>query len=377
MKKTYFTVGPSQIYPTVPKHVKNALSREIFSMLHRGPGFSNLYKSVDQGLKKLLNIPSNYRIVFVASAHEAMERSLQGMSHNNSFHINTGFFGKMWQNVAKDLGKTTLEFKFFDAEKRKIADISFENIKIPKESELVCITQNDTSVGFSIPMEEIYALRKKYPKKLFALDIVSSAPLIDIEYKFLDAVFFSVQKGFGLPAGLGVLILSPNAYKKAQKLSQIKGYSIGSYHNLVNLWEKSLDFATTETPNVLGIYLLGCITEDFLKIGINKIRKETQEKAQMLYSFFSKQSLRSDNLKPENYKAFVKNSRYRSMTTPVFDVNGHSEALRKFTAGKGLILGAGYGDFKNSHIRIANFPAQSTNDVKKLINVLKTYYSKN
>lgn len=368
MKKTYFTVGPSQIYPTVPKHVKNALKLDIFSMLHRGPEFNNLYIEVIAGLKKLLDIPSDYQIVFVASAHEAMERVLQGMSHNDSFHINTGFFGLMWQKIAKDLGKNTRDFRFFDREKEGLADISFENIKIPEESELVCITQNDTSLGFSIPMEEIYALRKKHPEKLFALDIVSSVPLVDIEYKFLDAVFFSVQKGFGLPAGLGVLILSPKAYKKAQSLSKIKGYAIGSYHSIVELWEKSLDFQTVETPNVPGIYLLGCVTRDFLKTGIKKIRKETDNKAHMLYSFFSK---------PEYYCTFVKNSRYQSMTTPVFEIARGSEHLRKFTADKGLILGAGYGDFKNSHIRIANFPAHSAKDVKKLLEVLNSYYSKN
>jgi hypothetical protein len=42
------------------------------------------------------------------------------------------------------------------------------------------------------------------------------------------------------------------------------------------------------------------VVKDFLKIGIKKIRKLTDEKSEMMYSFFSKQSLRSDDLK-QNY----------------------------------------------------------------------------
>ena len=384
-KKTFFTVGPSQIYPTVPSHIQKTIKTDILSMSHRSQEFRDIYRETVDGLKKLLNIPPEYQIVFVSSALEAMERILQSMSHNkqsfsssNTFHILTGFFGKTWMDISNDLGKSTDFFQFFDWEKNSYKAIKqlsykapdtffeteFENIKIPEKSELVCITQNDTSVGFSIPMEEIYALRKKYPNKLFALDIVSSAPYIDIEYKYLDAVFFSVQKGFGLPAGLCILILSPKAVKKAQKLSSLKGYSTGSYHSLVKLVENSKKFQTVETPNVLGIYLLGCVVKDFLKIGIRSLRQRLDRQAQMLYSFFSGSGFAS---------SFIKEERYQSKTTPVFEIAKGSEGLRKFAAVKGLILGAGYKDFKNKHIRIGNFPALTVKNTKRLLTVLRNF----
>lgn len=364
MKKTYFTVGPSQIFPTVPSHIKSAIAQDVLSMNHRGKEFKKMYESTILGLKRLLSIPDDYQVVFVSSALEAMERVSAGLAEKEAFHINTGFFGRNWQSIAKDLGKKTIEKIFFDWEKNEISEKSVENIKIPKTSELVCLTQNDTSVGFAIPMNEIYSLKKKYPNKLFALDVVSSAPYCDIEYKFLDAVFFSVQKGFGLPPGLCVLILSPKAIAKAQKLYKQKKVSIGSYHSLVKLVAGTENFQTTETPNILGIYLLDAILKDFQKIGIKTIRKQTDEKARMLYSFFSE---------PEYYTAFVSEERYRSITDPVINVYGKSEEIRKFAADFGLILGAGYKDFKNEHLRIANFPAQSIKDTEKLIKVLKKY----
>jgi phosphoserine aminotransferase len=37
----------------------------------------------------------------------------------------------------------------------------------------------------------------------------------------------------------------------------------------------------------------------------------------------------------------------------------------------GLIVGSGYGNFKDSQIRIANFPAVSIDQIAQLLNILK------
>lgn len=369
----FFTVGPSQIYSTVPTHVENAIRDNVLSLSHRGSEFKEIYKRMGDGLRKLLNIPDNYEIVVLSSALEAMERIILSMSHNDTYHILSGYFGKTWMGISKDLARSPEFFQFFNWEENKVSEKPLSEIKIPKKAEVVCLTQNDTSVGFSIPMDQIYELKKKYPEKLFALDVVSSVPYVDIEYKYLDAVFFSVQKGFGLPAGLSILILSPNALKKAEKLSKIPGNSIGSYHNLLKLVDKSRQLQTNETPNVLGIYLLACVVEDFLKIGISSLRYRLDSQARSMYSFFSG---------PESYLdkqhlgvPFIKEEQYQSVTTPVFEINGGSEGLRKFAAEKGLILGAGYSDFKNSHIRLGNFPALSEKDIEKLLKLLQNLKS--
>lgn len=370
-KKIYFTVGPSQIYPTVPVHIKNAIKNDILSISHRGDQFKNIYGSMTSGLRKLLNIPETHEIIVLSSALEAMDRVIQSMSHNKTYHILTGNFGKIWMNIASDLGKSPEVLQFFNWDTGEIAKKSLDEIKIPKKSELVCITQNDTSTGFSIPMSEIYKLQDKNPDKLFALDIVSSVPYVDIEYDKLDAVFFSVQKGFGLPAGLSILILSPKAIAKAEKLSKISGYSIGSYHNVLKLSKKSRNNQTNETPNVLGIYLLDLVIKDYLKSGLQKLRKRLDLQSGMMYSFFSK---------PEYYSAFIKEGKYQSVTDPVFEILKGSTPLIKFAAEKGLILGAGYKassaggiDFKEKHIRVANFPAITEKEIKKLFKVVKQF----
>lgn len=351
MKKIYFTVGPSQVYPTLYKHIKTALKENIPSLSHRGKEFKNLFHDTSEGLKKLLSIPKDHQIFFASSALECMERTIEGCVEKNSYHIISGSFGKAWANYAGQLGKKVTSFEIDPSTN------TLSNINVPQNTELICVTQNDTSTGFWIPIEEIYILKNKNPKALIALDVVSSIPYVDIDFTKIDVTFFSVQKGFGLPAGLAVMIVSPRALQKVETLIK-KGVSIGSYHSLKNLSEKAAQLQTPETPNVLNIYLLNKVLQDMLKIGLTKIRKEIYEKGKVLYKFFE------DHKK---YSAFVKNPRFRSPTTLVFDVKGESESLRKNLASKGFIVGAGYGDNKLNHIRVANFPSHNLKDVRKML----------
>lgn len=324
---------------------------------HRGKAFKDLYKSVSVNLRKLLNIPDTHHIFFTASSLESMERVIENTVAKKSFHIVTGAFGKRFHKTALELGKKAEKIAYPAGE-----GWNSDKIKVPKGTELIAITQNDTSTGVSLPMEEIYALGKKYPDAMIAIDVVSSAPYTLVDYERIDMAFFSVQKGFGLPAGLGLLIVSEKAVKKARAL-QKKGLDIGSYHNFVTTAEKEMDFQTTETPNVFTIYLFNKILEDFLKIGIDQIRQDTIEKAHMIYNFFEKH---------QTYEPFVKDARYRSLTSLVIDVKEETEQIAKRLAQRGLILGKGYGDYKAEHIRLANFPSQTKKDVKKLLSLLSS-----
>ncbi len=350
MEKIFFTVGPSQVYPTLYKHLNQAIKEDVPSLNHRGIEFKQLFKNVSDNLKNLLNIPKSHQIFFVSSALECMERTVQGCVEKESFHIISGSFGKAWMSYAVQLGKNVTSAEFDK-------QLGLNNLSIPKNSELICITQNDTSTGIWIPMEDLYNLKKENSEKLIAIDTVSSIPYVDINYKYIDVVFFSVQKGFGLPAGLGVLIVSPKALEKVEQLNK-KGVSIGSYHSLKNLSEKAKDLQTPETPNVLNIYLLNKVLRDMLKKGIEKIGKETDKKAEVLYNFFDSH---------KKYEPFIKKLKFRSPTSLVFDVKGNSEKVRQRLAKKGFIIGAGYGDNKFNHIRIANFPAHSLKDVRQML----------
>lgn len=351
MKKIFFTPGPSQLYPTYQKHVRQAEKEYIGSISHRSDRFHKIYKGVDEGLRKLLKIPKDYHIFFTGSSLESMERIIENTVLKTSVHLVNGAFSQKFFEIAKDLKKDAIKIDI------DIENIDFDKIIIPQKAEIICITENETSTGVAIPFVEIAKLKNRYKDKLFAIDCVSSVPSIKIDFSCVDMLFFSVQKGFGLPAGLGVLIVNDRSIKKSLDLIK-DGVNVGSYHKFSEYLEKREKFETPETPNVLNIFLLEKIIADMLKKGFEKIHKETLDKSKLIYGFFDKHP---------RYEPYIKNKKYRSTTTVCIDVKKDSGVVRKKIETIGLIIGAGYGKYKDSQIRIANFPSHKPTDIKRLL----------
>lgn len=354
MRKVFFTAGPSGLYLTVKEHIANALNDDVLSISHRSQAFKDIYKETEVGLRELLEIPQEYNIFFLASATEAMERVIENTVKAHSFHLVNGAFSKKFYKVSDLLGKK--------AEKEEVPHgkgFKFKDIIIPAETECICTTQNETSSGVSVDINDIYSLKKKNPNALLTVDIVSSAPYVTADFKKTDMVFFSVQKGFGLPAGLGVLIISPTAMDKAKLLFE-KGNSIGSYHNFLILEEYARKYQTNETPNVFGIYLLGKVCGDMNKKGIINIRKSTEEKAGLMYDYFDKHP---------KFTPYVKEKKSRSLTTIVIDVQNGAKDLITELSVNGFLVSSGYGSYKDSQLRISNYPSTSVEDVKGILKV--------
>jgi phosphoserine aminotransferase len=353
--KTYFTPGPTELYPEVKNFISQALLENVCSINHRSKEFMEIYKSTTDSLKLLLSIPDNYNIFFLSSATECMDRMIQNTVEQRSFHFVNGAFAERFYKTAVELNKK--------AEKCEVPlgeSFNFDKINIDNNPELICITQNETSTGVAINPENIYDLKKSFPDSLIAVDIVTSAPYINLDYNKIDCAFFSVQKGFGLPAGLGVLILNDKCLDKARYLKS-QNVSIGCYHNFISLYDNAIKYQTTETPNMLGIYLLGKVCEYLNMFGIKNVRKDTEEKADLLYDFFDNHKF----LKPS-----VKKKSDRSKTIINIEVGEKQSEVNKALSDIGIIVGSGYGKYKETQIRIANFPMHKIEDVKRIISVL-------
>ncbi|GAB2589058.1 aminotransferase class V-fold PLP-dependent enzyme [Spirosoma areae] len=356
MKHTYFTPGPAELYPTFHKHLQRAMDEQIGSISHRSQRFRDIYQFADEQLRTLLTIPKSHGIFFTGSASEVWERVLLNCVEHESFHLVNGSFSQKFCDYAGALHKHVhmLEKPFgegFDA----------AEIEVPEYAELVCLTHNETSSGVQMRPAEMHKLKRKYPKKLFCIDTVSSAPYPDLDFSLIDSAFFSVQKAFGMPAGLGVWIASQTCLEKADRLQQSETMTIGAHNSLPTLWKHYKTFETPATPNVLFIYLLGKIAEEFNRIGIDTLRKQTEEKARMLYKFL--------DTSPD-YEAFVKQERHRSQTVIVATTKKPSASVIASAKEAGMVVGSGYGTFKEMQIRIANFPATSAEQVAALIDQL-------
>jgi phosphoserine aminotransferase len=357
---TYFTPGPSEPYPQLHDFLEDAWEEHVISLSHRGEEFIALYMQTDNALRSLLTIPEDYQILFTGSATEAMERIVQGVVNKSSHHFVYGAFSLKWLEIARQLGKqpTVLQVNFGD-------HFSHSDLRVPKDAELVCITHNETSTGAAFPLKEINYIAEQSAQTLIAVDIVSSAPIVVLPWKRLDLVYFSIQKAFGLPAGLGVLVISPRALRKAQTL-QNSGLGVGSYHSLVSLAEFAKTYQTPATPNVLGIYLLGRVADAMNIEGLDAIRAENQRRADQLYAIIDANPY---------FEPLVKAPEWRSQTVAVMTVQGGSKRLHDQLVMCDLLPSKGYGKFKEEQLRIANFPAINGLAYNKMLDFLSDYRS--
>ena len=353
MKHTYFTPGPAELYPTFGQHLKTALDEQIGSISHRSQRFRDIYRHTDEQLRELLTIPASHSIYFTGSASEVWERVLLNCVEHESFHLVNGAFSRKFFEYAQSLHKFAhvLEKPFgqgFDA----------AEINVPEYAELVALTHNETSAGVQMRPTEMHKLKRRYSKKLFCVDMVSSAPFPDLDFGLIDSAFFSVQKAFGMPAGLGVWIANDACLEKADRLQQYESMTIGAHHTLPVLHKNYQNFETPATPNVLFIYLLGKIAADFNKIGIGTIRRQTEDKARQIYRFLETN---------DGFSPFVEQERHRSQTVIVGQTTRPAPQVMATLKEAGLVVGSGYGPNKSTQIRIANFPATTAEQVGTLL----------
>lgn len=353
----YFTPGPAQLYPTVKNYLQEAIENDVLSLSHRSDKFISFYQGIDQKLRTLFKLPNDYHIFFTASATEAMERLIENCVEKTSTHLVSGVFSSRFYEIACQLKRQSVVQSVEPGQ-------AYDFLKIAKDTEAICLTHNETSSGMQFPLEDVYRLRDMYPEALLFMDIVSSAPCFEIDFTKVDAAFFSVQKGFGLPAGLCVLMVNERVLKKTEQLNQ-KGANIGSYHNFLNLSQMAQKWFTLETPNVLNIYLLNRVLDDFVKRGIPEVSKISGAKADLFYDLIDQISA----LIPLH-----QNPRFRSENTVVAKVDT-PQKLIDYLATKGFAIGTGYGDLKTVAIRIANYPPTTLAQAEELVGYISAYFN--
>lgn len=341
--KHYLTPGPSQLYPTVPAHLQEALAQDIPSISHRSPAFMDFYAALVRDLKALFQAPEDYHVFVFASATEIWERLAQNTIEKASFHLVNGDFSARFRDTVRAYHKEayTHEVAFgqgFDP----------HTLSIPSDAELIAAIANETSSGVWTSAETIHTLAAAHADKLVVVDAVSCAPLHPVALSKIDGLYFSVQKCFGLPAGLAVLLASPRLLAKSRQL-EAQGHATGSYHSFSSLQQYALKHQTPETPNVLGIYLLHRVVADLLR-DQDEVRASSQARASQLYALLDQHPRLS---------AFVQTPAHRSQTVIVVDSGPLTSGLQATLAQAGILVGEGYGKLKSTQLRIANFPAIS------------------
>ena len=64
MSKLFFTVGPTQLFPTVEAHVQEAFAAQIGSISHRSETFQKLAESTVTRLRTLMSYSKGVQCLF-------------------------------------------------------------------------------------------------------------------------------------------------------------------------------------------------------------------------------------------------------------------------------------------------------------------------
>ena len=358
MKQRFFTAGPSQIHSNYIAFYQESMNLNYGSLNHRSEEFRKIYQHTDEQLRSLLNLTASHQIYFAGSATEIWERMILNLVEEHSFHFVNGSFSQRFLEFSELLGKKSTSIK---VEHGQGFDVS--NTIVPSNTELICTTQNETSSGVCMPSTDLVALKKQHPNTLLCTDLVSIAPITNIDYHFIDSSFFSVQKAFGMPPGLGVWIANEACLSKAENIHSKKIVQ-GAHHTLLSYAKNYAHWETPSTPNVVAIYILGKIAEEMNRKGLKQIQAEIKLKAELVYEFARRSS---------QFEIVVKEENHQSESVIVLKCKDENDSIISSLKANGMHISTGYGPYKKSEIRIANFPSTTIHEMNNLIEELSKF----
>ena len=139
-------------------------------------------------------------------------------------------------------------------------------------------------------------------------------------------------------------------------------YKRQHYNSLLFLHENFLKNQTVHTPNVLGIYLLSRVLAAVPPLP--ETAAHLKNRAGAFYAFLAK----------KGFLLLIENEQVRSDTVLVVHTGSQTERLRRFLYQQGLQPGNGYGRWRETTLRFANFPALTDADFARLETALNAYF---
>ena len=342
-----FYPGPSKIYPEVKNFAIEAFQSGILERNHRSELFMELLSDTIRLFKHHLNIPEDYKVFFISSATEGWEICAQ--SFFGKFPVNfyyNGAFGEKWMVYTQRICGNVSGQRFGISDEPEIPDTGESDI---------CMVVNETSNGSHINLSQ---MKRPQGEGLLALDVVSSLGGVNYDFHKGDIWIASVQKCLGLPSGLGIMIVSPHAMRRAVELKERNHYNSVLFIN-----ENFSKFQTPYTPNILGIYLLKRNLEQL--DSIYQISESLKTRAKTTYDVINS----TPGLAP-----LIENETVQSPTVITVKSKDIFQWHNYFLE-NGVIVGKGYGQWRDDTFRIANFPAIKDYEFEKLFELIRNFVS--
>ena len=359
MARVYnFSAGPAVLPESVLKEAAEEMldykgsGMSVMEMSHRSKWFDDIIKDAEKDLRELMNIPDNYKVLFLQGGASLQFAAIPMnlMKNKVADYIVTGQWAKKAFAEAKIYGQANKIATSEDKTFSYIPDCS--DLPISEDADYVYICENNTIYG-----TKFHELPNTKGKPLVA-DVSSCFLSEPVDVSKYGVIYAGVQKNAG-PAGLQVVIIredliSDDVLPGTPTMMKYKTQAdAGSLYN---------------TPPCYDIYICGKIFKWVKDMGgLEEMKKYNEKKAAILYDFLDSSKM---------FKGTVEKKDRSLMNVPF--VTGDSDLDAKFVK---EATAAGFVNLKGHRtvggMRASIYNAMPIEGVEKLVAFMKKFEEEN
>ena len=313
MARVYnFSAGPSMLPEQVLKTAQAEMldyhgsGQSVMEMSHRSKWFEEIIQNTEASLRRLMQIPDNYKIGFFqggATQQFAMV-PLNFMTTGKADYIVTGNFSNLAAKEAAKFGEVKIVASSKDKNFTYIPDV--KAIPYSADASYIHICQNNTIFGTQyVELPQV----KGVPLVADMSSMILSRPVDVTRY---GCIYFGVQKNVA-PAGMAIAIIRED----------LLGHAADTVPTMMNYTTLIGKDSMYNTPPCWCIYMTGLVL-DYLEHevgGLAAMQQINEAKAKVLYDYLDSQDF---------YKNPVEH-RYRSTMNVTF-TSPDTDTDKKFCA---------------------------------------------
>ena len=310
MSRVYnFSAGPAVLPEAVLKEAAAEMldyrgtGMSVMEMSHRSKSYDDIIKTAESDLRDLLQIPDNYRVLFMqggASQQFAMV-PMNLMKNRVADYIITGQWAKKAHKEAGMYGQANAVASSADKTFSYIPDCS--DLPISENADYVYICENNTIYG-----TKFWTLPNTKGKDLVA-DQSSCFLSEPVDVTKYGLIFAGAQKNVG-PAGTVIAIIREDLIREDVLDGTPTMLRYKTHADADSLYN---------TPPTYGIYICGKVFKWLKEMGgLEEMKKRNEKKAKLLYDFLDQSRL---------FKGTVEKKDRSLMNVPFITGNEEMDAL--------------------------------------------------
>jgi phosphoserine aminotransferase len=269
-----FSAGPAVLpVPVLEQAREEMLSlpgvgMSVMEISHRSKTFDEIHTGAIDGLRELLGIPENYRVLFLQGG-ASLQFSMVPMNllpeGGTADYVLTGSWGKKALKEAKKQGSARVAADMADGRYSRVP--SREEMQLDEGAAYVHVTSNETIEGVQWKEDpEVGAT----PLVCDASSDICSRPVDVSKYA---VIYAGAQKNLG-PSGVTVVVLREDLLERIPQ----------GLHTMLDYRTHVENNSLYNAPNTWGIYILNLVCKWVeSEGGIEGIHRRNEEKARKIY----------------------------------------------------------------------------------------------